>query len=354
MRVVHVIWSMGVGGAESMLVDILNEQSKSEDVHLLIVNDLVADSLMQNINSKVAIHRTNRKPGSRNIFHVIYANKVLLSVKPDILHFHNHDLIRYFPPILYKKSKSLLTVHTTGVTSRNFPKYDSIVAISESVRNDVKIRSGLEAEVIMNGINTDAIRTKQSVSFRKNFRILQIGRLDHSQKGQDIVLQALYEIIHNRRVEGITVDFVGEGPSRPMLLDMKNRLKVSVNSTFWGTKDRNWIYNHLCNYDLFVQPSRREGFGLTVAEAMAAKVPVLVSNVDGPMEIIENGKYGSYFKSEDVQDLADKILEIRNTLKTEQIMGALNTAREHVCNTYDIKQTAAYYVLHYKKLMDTQ
>ncbi len=43
---------------------------------------------------------------------------------------------------------------------------------------------------------------------------------------------------------------------------------------------------------------------------MLAKIPVLVSNIEGPLEIIENGKYGFYFKSGDVEDLTHKILKI--------------------------------------------
>lgn len=54
-------------------------------------------------------------------------------------------------------------------------------------------------------------------------------------------------------------------------------------------KNQEWIYHNLCNFDLFIQPSRFEGFGLTVAEAIAAKVTVLVSNIQGPMEIIDDG-----------------------------------------------------------------
>ena len=54
---------------------------------------------------------------------------------------------------------------------------------------------------------------------------------------------------------------------------------------FLGKQTQDYVAAHLTDYDLFVQPSRWEGFGLTVAEAMAAGVPVLVSEGQGPAEV---------------------------------------------------------------------
>ena len=54
---------------------------------------------------------------------------------------------------------------------------------------------------------------------------------------------------------------------------------------FLVKQTQDYVAAHLTDYDLFVQPSRWEGFGLTVAEAMAAGVPVLVSEGQGPAEV---------------------------------------------------------------------
>ena len=64
------------------------------------------------------------------------------------------------------------------------------------------------------------------------------------------------------------------------------------------------------SYDLLVQPSRYEGFGLTVVEGMAAGVPVLVSDIEGPMEVIDKGRHGFAFRSEDFHDCGDRMMEI--------------------------------------------
>ena len=116
-------------------------------------------------------------------------------------------------------------------------------------------------------------------------------------------------------------------------------------------KTQEFIYNHLCDYDLFVQPSRYEGFGITVAEAMAAKLPVLVSDIEGPMEIIGYGKYGMYFESENVDDLAEKL---RNILQGGYDYSLVEKAYQHVCNHYDVVTTAQRYIAEYKKVINTK
>jgi len=118
--------------------------------------------------------------------------------------------------------------------------------------------------------------------------------------------------------------------------------------TFLGIKDRNYIYDHLKVYHIFIQPSLFEGFGLTVAEGMAAKVPVLISDVAGPMEVIGQGKYEYYFKSGDVFDLSKKIIEIIDCYRSGHIEKLTTEAYEYVKSNFDITQTVQNYFLHYK------
>lgn len=114
-----------------------------------------------------------------------------------------------------------------------------------------------------------------------------------------------------------------------------------------GAKDQSFIFEHLCDYDLYVQPSIYEGFGLTVAESMAAKVPVLVSENQGPLEIIDNGKYGYYFKNQDVEDCASKI---EMFLKHKNDPSMISSAYQRVASLYNVKNTARKYLELYETL----
>jgi len=129
-------------------------------------------------------------------------------------------------------------------------------------------------------------------------------------KALRLFIRALAHLVHKQGVNGLHGTIIGDGKSRQYLENLAKDLEVNGLLSFTGARDRRYILEHLRDFDMLIQPSRYEGFGITVIEGMAAGVPVLVSNIDGPMEIIREGKYGSYFTSGEAIDCAQKILEI--------------------------------------------
>ncbi|MBK9737018.1 MAG: glycosyltransferase family 4 protein [Saprospiraceae bacterium] len=138
------------------------------------------------------------------------------------------------------------------------------------------------------------------------FKIVQVGRLEHEIKGQHILINALNILINKYSVRNIHLDFIGEGSSLKYLMKLTDKLSVTKYVSFLGLCDREYIYTHLRDYNVLVQPSLFEGFGLTVVEALAAGIEVLVSDVDGPLEIIEKTGYGYIFKSGNAEDCGSK------------------------------------------------
>ena len=96
-----------------------------------------------------------------------------------------------------------------------------------------------------------------------------------------------------------------------------------------------------------VQPSIYEGFGLTVAEGMIAGLPVLVSDVEGPMEIIQNGQYGYCFQVGNAEDMANKLVEmLQNPIKVYEIA---RIGQVYATSHFDIKELVLKYDELYKK-----
>lgn len=335
MNILHCIFSFNVGGAETMLIDIINQQSQIHKVGLCIINNIYEANLLKKIDGKCKILLLNRKEGSRNISDFIKLNAMIYSFHPTIIHCHNSKIINYLPISIFYTT--MITVHDTKLPLIGIKKYNIIVCISKAVGDDLRKRNIANFHIVPNGIVTNSLLIKDSsfLSNKKECKILQISRLEHLKKGQHILIDAL-DILINKKIisTNITMDFIGDGDSLNYLrnLVMKRKLNESIN--FLGIKDREYIYSHIKDYDILIQPSINEGFGLTVAEGMVTGLPVIVSNIEGPMEIIDYGKYGYTFQSGDPLSLAQQIeYMINHPAETQQM--ALK-GQKHAKQNYDI------------------
>ena len=329
MKIIHVVWAFQNGGIETMLINIANEQIRRGDkVSVFIINDLVDHNLVKSFNSEIKVFKIRRKEGSRSIFPIIKANFLVLCNYPKIIHFHFLNLAKYF--IKYPKIKFISTVHTTNFSDRYFKKYDEIIAISKAVKEDLlKLKPDMKIEVCYNGINFNRLVKKEN--FYSIKKIICVGRLVDVHKGQSIIINAI-NILNQKTDLNFIVSFVGDGPDKLKFQELTKKLKLENNIKFLGNKSNEWVLNNLCEYDLFVQASRFEGFGLTVVEAMAAKVPVLITNVEGHLEISDNGKYATLFKSEDPKDLAIKLIKLSNEL--EKLEKRVETSYNYVLDKF--------------------
>lgn len=345
MKIVHTLFSFKYGGIETMLVNIVNEQVKYADVTIVLINEEYDQSLLKIVNPKVNFIKIGRPKGSKNIYYILKLNYVISKINPDIIHTHTVSIINYiFLPFL--RNRMVTTIHTvlSDFICKHINKYRKIYAISKTVYDDiVRFNPNIEIELITNGILVNAFKHRQNYA-STNFRIVQIGRLLHECKGQDILIEAIRKLVNNGYKE-FSVDLIGEGTSDTYLKRMVEKYGLSDYINFLGAKEPSYIYEHLCDYSLFVQPSRYEGFGLTVAEAMAAKVPVLVSANQGPLEIVDNGEYGFLFTNGDINVLADKIIEIKGKKNIENLIDA---AYERVKELYSVERTAYNYIVSYK------
>ena len=346
MKILHVIFSLDIGGAETMLVDIVNEQSKTQIVELIIVNNFFNKELIANINKEVIIHYINRKPGSRNLFPILKFNYRVFKINPTVVHFHNHNGINL---LKYKiKAVTCLTIHDVNKSKINFLKYKKIFTISKAVYEDVLVRSGIKSIKVYNGIRFEDVGSNSNSYKIEKFKIIQVSRLHHEKKGQHILLKAINILLKQKGIINIQLDFIGDGNSLEYLKNLAKELDLEKHINFVGNKTREFIYKELKNSHLLVQPSLFEGFGLTVVEGIAAKIPVLVADIDGPMEIIGNGKYGFYFKTGDANSCADKLYEILNDYQTMKVRNKINEAYDYAKENFNIQKTAQNYLKNYE------
>jgi len=201
----------------------------------------------------------------------------------------------------------------------------------------------MNAILVYNGICTKLVQQKTNFNIGKSFKIIIVSRLRHEKKGQHIAIEAL-KSLKKKGITNIKLDLIGEGPSELYLKKLVEENGLNNDINFIGLKDKNYIYNHLKDYELLIQPSFYEGFGLTVLEGMVAKVPVLVSNIDGPMEIIDYGEYGYSFEVGNAENLADQIKNIQLNYTQQEFKKKVQDAYQIVKLDFDISKTASEYL----------
>lgn len=351
MRVVHFIWSLERGGSENLLVDIANHQSQSHEVIVLVGNDAVTPAVSSRLSPAVRLVVVGRPAGSRNPYWVVRLLLTIHRLRPDVVHSHSHDLAFLGRLIAAPK---ILTVHTVNIDlSRSWSSYRRICCISKAVLLDITKRiPALRAYQVDNGIVTSKITTATGRAQPAVLRGVQVSRLVHETKGQDLLIKALAALNAECSSPALVIDFIGDGPSLDYLQRLAEELGVSKYCNFLGAMGRDDVYACLCDYDFLIQPSRYEGFGLTVAEGMAAGIPVLVSDIEGPMEIIRNGEYGYHFTSDDAADLARGLVRIAEDIRSGIAKTKAFAARQFVLDIYSLSRTADHYVDIYTEVVN--
>ena len=205
-----------------------------------------------------------------------------------------------------------------------YPRADALVALSNGVGRELIADYGLDPArvvTIHNPVDTESWRRRAETaragappwgSFAgKGPVLVAVGRLIR-QKGFDLLLRALARCQGAGRQARLVI--VGEGPERRALEALAAELGIAERVLLAGfaTDPAAW-YAH---GDLFVLPSRWEGFGHVIVEAMACGLPVVAFDCPyGPIDILGDGEGGVLVPPEDVAALAvtlDRILGDRD------------------------------------------
>lgn len=345
LHILHCIYSMHVGGAETMLIDIANDQARrGHRVTIVVVNDIVDERLLAKLDPEVAVVRMNRRQGDKPLLMMARLNMLILRLRPDIIHAHHHKFCRL---VQVRSRRLLLTVHALE-TEMQYAHGSRMVAITDTVRDDVLARvSGARIRTIFNGIRTADIAVRPPKAFEGNLKIVQVANLLPHIKGQDVLIKALGFLAH-RGVTNVEASFIGAGdPAALVALAEKNGVADRVH--FLGARDRDYIYSALAGYDAMCHPSRHEGFGLTVAEGMAAGLPVILTRGDGPWEIADKGRLCIPSENGDPESVADAIEELIATYP--EALERARVARGFV-ERFDISRTVDNYLDYYREIIN--
>jgi glycosyltransferase involved in cell wall biosynthesis len=183
-------------------------------------------------------------------------------------------------------------------TARALRAADRIVTISSFTAGELRRSLGVAEDrlvILHNAVDVERFRPgppSQAIAERLSAlarpRLLTVCRLDANEryKGVDELLRVL--AAHPRLIGSYLI--VGDGTDRPRLEQLAAELKVPA--TFWGRAADGDLADLYRACDLFVMPSRKEGFGYVFIEAMACGLPVVAGGLDGSVDALGGGALG--------------------------------------------------------------
>lgn len=188
-------------------------------------------------------------------------------------------------------------------------KLHARIAVSQTARATLVEHLETDAVVIPNGINYEAFSIGSVTNEFGTRAIGFIGRFDEPRKGLSILIAACERLI-NDEVE-FTLVVAGPGDAQEFRDQMSRPLQDRT--VFLGRVSDERKQELLRSVALYVAPNTGgESFGIILAEAMAAGAPVIASDLPAFQGVLEMGRSGILFASEDVTDLAEKIESLLN------------------------------------------
>ncbi len=264
---------------------------------------------------------------------IIRTFTLIRSIKPLILQTH------FSPPIFTAPmshflgvKKSITLVHSlyrlkkTSLRRFDYSWYDKVLCVSNAVADGLR-----DADVKSKIISTHYLgllgKRKKSDEHREKIRqefkisaeaiVLACIAFDAPVKGVDILLNAFSNV--QEKFPKLHLIIVGVNEQSSALPAQANALGLSDCVHWAGIRDQGWRILNAA--DIYVQPSRSEGLGLAIMEAMSLELPVVASRVGGIPEIVVDGKTGYLFSPEDIPDFAAAISKMLSSPFRAKSMG---------------------------------
>jgi len=329
INIIYLIQGLNIGGLEKMVVDLVNNLPDRYKVTLCCYDNL--GILQKKINIKHNVEFIKRKPGFDLSF-IFRLAKYISNNSIDILHVHNNTAFFYgtIAGRLGGAKRIIYTEHgRTGklskaatIAQRILCKFVSqTVVVSDYLKEVLSDKEGFpnnRLSYIPNGIDDSGFYTCQSKeSICNALQINQehkyigvIARLDPIKNHKLIITSLEYIVKEHPEVKLL---IVGDGPEKNNLHGLVSNLQLKDSVYFLG--EREDIPNILSLLDIFILPSFSEGMSITLIEAMAAKLPVIATNVGGNPLIINHLKTGLIVESDNVKDMTENVLKLLNDRK---------------------------------------
>ena len=343
MRVLHVISSLEFGGAEKVLVDLVNAMVERCDSGVCCVKR--GGELEAALDRRVHLYRLNKgegnhaelpwelarlaRDGNYDVIHShtwsVYVESALaaLIARSRVLVHTVHGHYITYPPGVRAKARIFVRHAAERALARAHRK---IVTVSDAIQAYVRSEIGIPTHRMMtihNGVNEAEMGARKNPS-TDAVTFITVGRLA-AVKNYPMLLQAFAAILldHPRCM----LQIVGEGTERAALERLAGALGISGNVLFPGFQRD--VSRWLVLADVFVLSSHYEGISIALLEAMRAGLPVIGTQVGGMAEVVLHGKTGLLVADGDVLAMSRAMRSLVSKPAERHAMGAAGHAYMH-------------------------
>jgi glycosyltransferase involved in cell wall biosynthesis len=357
LNICHVINSIEYGGAETMLVDLIDVMS---DTEVTVISIEGMGRLQPKLKSAGATVKGLDESIRFDPRTVAKLRRIFIKESYDVVHAHLP-----YAQTVSRLAACMANQHAIVSTQHNAPTaYHPLTRITEQMTRPldtktVAVSQGVERAhtgtahepgrleddwcTIYNGIAvekfcTDIARANDE-QVRDEFNInasttvlLNVGRYVPA-KGQKKLINAF----SRAETDDVILLLVGHGPLQDDLrsLAADNGLSDCIHVTGQVSS----VHPYYAISDVFVTASRIEGLPITLLEAMAAGLPIITSDIPGIDEVVQNGETGLLFSPNDIEELASIIASFEH----RSLSKYTRTARDCVKSEFDIEHTAESY-----------
>ncbi|MHB1676687.1 MAG: glycosyltransferase family 4 protein [Sulfuriferula sp.] len=310
MKILHLIASTDIGGAEKHLLDLCLQQQAS-GLQISVALPAVG-ALSIALQTHDIPYRLIHAGGRWHPLALWSLRKLIRQVKPDLVHAH------------MLKSASMVGNADRSVpcvaTAHNIVKHKGpfrfcrhIICVSDMVRDSL-CRLGYpenKTTVVYNAVDTLAFDTDKRNELRcqsgwqDQLVVLCVARLVPA-KGQQYAIEALAQLVP--QLANLKLVLAGAGPDREKLMRLAHKLGVTEHLSLLDA--RNDVPDLLAASDIYLQPSVKEGFCIAFLEAMATGLACIGTNTGAIPNMLESGVNGLLIPAGQPMAIADAILSI--------------------------------------------
>jgi glycosyltransferase involved in cell wall biosynthesis len=358
VKLLFVISSLGGGGAEKVLVDLISSLERRK-YNILIVVFTENTAFRKHLPPHIKVINLKKKSRWDFLKLILKLGKILNKYSPTIVisSLVYTNILTGLASLLQKRksvlilwehnyppkylSKARLSKIKRFLIQLTYNKADTVITVSNKIRDclseEFKINPS-NIKTIYNPIITDILvqKSKKKVehpffSVKNSKVIISVGRLTE-QKRFDLLLKAFSLV--RRESEDARLILLGKGHLKKDLQKLTKELNINNWVDFVGFKANPYAW--MAKADIFVLSSDREGFPVVLIEAMACGVPIISTDcLTGPNELITNNKNGLLIPTGNEDTLAKTIL---NLLKDEKLRKEFSENGKHRAKDFDIKK----------------